>query len=95
MNKAFGTILLISLVVIAIVMTWAMIEFQGQNESIAIAFGAATAGTGMLDILSGSILLLIGIQKKTLRVYAYASFILAVILLLCGLWVIWYIVAHH
>ncbi|PZF73058.1 hypothetical protein [Taibaiella soli] len=95
MNKAFGIVLFISLAIIAIVMTWAMIMFPGQNDSIAIAFGAATFGAGVLNLLSGIILLLISIRRKPLRYYTYASFILALMMLLCGFLVIWKVAAQH
>lgn len=88
MNKAFGILLFISLAVIAIVMIWAMLMFPGQNDSIAIAFGLSTVGTGALNLLSGIILILMSMRRKPLRAYAYTSFILALLLMLCGVLVI-------
>ena len=88
MNKAFGMLLFISLAIIAIVTTWAMLMFPGQNDSIAIAFGLSTFGVGALNLLSGIILILVSIRRKKLRPYAYASFILALLLMLCGVLVI-------
>jgi len=95
MNKAFGIVFLSSAALIAIVVTWAMIMFPGQNDSIAIAFGVSTLGAGALNLLSGIVLVLIGIRRKPWRVYAYASLILAFLLILCGFLVIWHIAATY
>lgn len=95
MNKAFGIVFLSSAALIAIVMTWAELMFSGQNDSIVIAFGFSMFGTGVLNLLSGIILLLIGIRRKPLRVFAYAAFILALILMPCGFLVIRNVVMRH